>query len=89
MSHQPKLHHTLANGLLLSCFELACRRDALRGTVPTLRMVHATGLMAAWGTRSSDRYVATKSMKGATAIGREEPIALAGRSRSAPRLAHR
>jgi hypothetical protein len=86
MSHQPKMHHTLANGLSLSCFELACRTAWHRTDAVD---VHATGLMAACGTRSSDRYVATKSMKGATAIGREEPIALAGRSRSVPRLAHR
>ena len=40
MSHQPKLHHVQANGLSLACFEW---RAALRGTAPTLWMVHATG----------------------------------------------
>ncbi len=40
MSHQPKLHHLQANGLSLAAFEW---RAALRGSAPTLWMVHATG----------------------------------------------
>ena len=40
MSHQPKLLHLNANGLSLACLEW---RAALRGTAPTLWMVHATG----------------------------------------------
>lgn len=40
MSHQPKLHHVPVDGLSLACFEW---RAALRGSAPTLWMVHATG----------------------------------------------
>ena len=40
MTHQPKLHHSPANGLSLASFEW---RAALRGATPTLWMVHATG----------------------------------------------
>ena len=40
MSHQPKLHHLDIDGLSLACYEW---RAALRGTKPTLWMVHATG----------------------------------------------
>ncbi|MBL8349599.1 MAG: alpha/beta hydrolase [Burkholderiaceae bacterium] len=40
MSHQPKLHHTEANGLSLASFEW---RAPLRGQGPTLWFVHATG----------------------------------------------
>ena len=38
MSHQPKLHHLDIDGLSLACYEW---RAALRGTKPTLWMVHA------------------------------------------------
>lgn len=40
MSHQPKLHHIPVGGLSLAAFEW---RAALRGSAPTLWMVHATG----------------------------------------------
>jgi lipase len=40
MSHQPKLHHVLVDGLSLAAFEW---RTPLRGAAPTLWMVHATG----------------------------------------------
>ena len=40
MSHQPKLHHLDIRGLSLACFEW---RAALRGSAPTLWLVHATG----------------------------------------------
>lgn len=40
MSHQPKLHHIPVDGLSLAGFEW---RAALRGSAPTLWMVHATG----------------------------------------------
>ena len=40
MSHQPKLHHIAVGGLSLAAFEW---RAALRGSAPTLWMVHATG----------------------------------------------
>ena len=40
MSHQPKLHHIRVGGLSLAAFEW---RAALRGSAPTLWLVHATG----------------------------------------------
>ncbi|HYN58137.1 MAG TPA: hypothetical protein VET87_01105 [Rubrivivax sp.] len=40
MSTGPKLHHVMAKGLPLACFE---RRLAQRGVAPTLWLVHATG----------------------------------------------
>jgi len=40
VSHQPKLHHLELRGLTLACHEW---RAPLRGTGPTLWMVHATG----------------------------------------------
>jgi lipase len=40
VSHQPKLHHIRVGGLSLAAFEW---RAALRGSAPTLWLVHATG----------------------------------------------
>jgi len=40
VSTQPKLHHVMANGLSLACFEW---RPARRNVTPTLWLVHATG----------------------------------------------
>ncbi|OGA99182.1 MAG: hypothetical protein A3E25_07230 [Burkholderiales bacterium RIFCSPHIGHO2_12_FULL_69_20] len=40
---EPRLHHILSNGLTLACFEW---RAALRGSSPTVFMVHATGFHA-------------------------------------------
>jgi lipase len=65
MSDQPKLHHTLANGVSLASFEW---RAAQRGHGPTLWLVHATGFHGrVWDEvvhRLPGRHVITPEQRG-------------------------